>query len=121
MQIRLALSDSIKNDGELQNLCAPIRKEFRTDSERAQASETSRDSITTAINDIHEGTHQELPRPESSHVSAGEHPGWSIENATPYTIQVYLSGSVKRESVIPSGGSVSFDVPPGNYEEAVDL
>jgi hypothetical protein len=79
------------------------------------------DSVDAAINRIAGGTHQELPAPMQSPVTTGQNPGWAIENGTGYALHLYLSGPVVRDYVIPTGQSISIDLPPGNYRIAADV
>ena len=99
--------------------------------ETKQASETAdtsnppkaqtESSIQAHIDQIAAGAHQELPQPVQTSITAGQSPGWSIENATGYQLHLYLSGPAERDFVIQNGGSINIDLPPGSYRIAAEV
>jgi len=67
------------------------------------------------------GSHQSLPAPEQLSIARGENPGWTIENATGYQVDLYLRGPVERHYQIRKGDSINVDLPPGGYRIAAKL
>jgi hypothetical protein len=78
-------------------------------------------SISSAIDKIEQGRHQELPPPTQTAIVPGQSPGWSIENATGYQLRLYLSGPAERDYQIANGNSITIDLPPGSYRIAADV
>lgn len=79
------------------------------------------DTVSSAIERIANGQHQELPQPIQVPLTAGQTPGWLIENATAYQLHLYLSGPVQHSYVIQTGGAMTIDLPPGSYRIAADV
>jgi hypothetical protein len=78
-------------------------------------------AIQQEIDRVAQGTHQDLPPPVQTSLSPGQNPGWTIENATGYQLNLYLSGPAERHYAIANGESINIDLPPGSYRIAADV
>jgi hypothetical protein len=78
-------------------------------------------SIGQQIDHIAHGQHQELPQPTTTSTTQGQNSGWTVENATGYLMNLYLSGPTEMHYKISNGGSINIDLPPGMYRIAVDV
>jgi tetratricopeptide (TPR) repeat protein len=78
-------------------------------------------SVDDAIRRIRGGRYSPMPQAQASGGSGSGSPRLSIENATQYVLQVYLSGPETRSVSIPAGGSSVIDLQTGAFKLAAEI
>lgn len=122
---RLERSMTREQVAEAQTLSREWRDKHQSQTElpivmqQATASPTSDDSVTSAIDRVRSAPHSILP--DAQKLPAGTGNGVQVENATKYSIRIYFRGPEKHAENVPPGGSVTINLPPGEYEVAAEV
>lgn len=79
------------------------------------------ESPSEAISRIRNGTHTQMPPPQTAYASGPMGKGMTIENGTGYLVKVHFDGPVSRTVDVPTGQSVGVDLVVGSYHVAAEV
>lgn len=82
---------------------------------------TGAHSVDDVIGRIQAGQHSAMPQAQALGGIGSGSPRLTIENGTPYALNVYLSGPEKRSVSIPAGGTSVVDLQAGAFKLAAEI